>query len=256
MEAYLGHGRNVRPVEPAVAAPRTTAEPLLTLDAVHAGYGGSEILHDVTLDIRPGEVVALLGRNGVGKTTTLRVIMGALRPRGGQVKFDGVEIGRMSPDRINRLGIAMVPEGRRIFPNLTVVENLMLAEREGGWPLDEIYQLFPRLRSRRDNRGENLSGGERQMLAIARALMAPQKLILLDEPFEGLAPAVVNEVLAAVEGLRGRTSILLVEHKIELVLHLAERAYVMVNGQIAFAGESGLLQRDVDLQQRLLGVGT
>jgi branched-chain amino acid transport system ATP-binding protein len=256
MEAYLGHGRNARPIEPAVSAPPIAAEPLLVLEAVHAGYGGSEILHDVGLDVRPGEVVALLGRNGVGKTTTLRVIMGALKARSGRVRFDGAEIGRMSPDRINRRGIAMVPEGRRIFPNLTVVENLMLAQREGGWPLEEIYQLFPRLRSHRDSRGENLSGGERQMLAIARALMAPQKLILLDEPFEGLAPAVVNEVLAAVEGLRGRTSILLVEHKIDLVLQLAERAFVMVNGQIAFAGESDSLQHDVELQQRLLGVAT
>jgi ABC-type branched-subunit amino acid transport system ATPase component len=148
----------------------------------------------------------------------------------------------------------MVPEGRRIFPNLTVIENLMLAAREGGWKIEEIYDLFPRLRSHRDVRGENLSGGERQMVAIARALMAPQTLILLDEPFEGLAPSVVTEVLAAVERLRERTSILLVEHKIDLVLHLAERAFVIVNGQIAFAGESAALQRDINLQQRLLGV--
>lgn len=123
-----------------------------------------------------------------------------------------------------------MPEGRRIFPNLTVLENLMLATRDGGWPLDDIYDLFPRLQTHRDARGENLSGGERQMLAIARALMAPQKLILLDEPFEGLAPSVVAEVLAAVERLRQRTSILLVEHKIDLVLHLAER---LRNGQWA-----------------------
>jgi branched-chain amino acid transport system ATP-binding protein len=256
MEAYLGHGRGARPVEPAAVAPRIAAEPLLALHAVHAGYEGSEILHDMRLDVRPGEVVALLGRNGVGKTTTLRVIMGALKPRSGLVHFAGIDIRRLAPDRINRLGIAMVPEGRRIFPNLTVLENLMLAAREGGWSIDEIYELFPRLRTHRDSRGENLSGGERQMLAIARALMAPQKLMLLDEPFEGLAPAVVNEVLAAVERLRERTSILLVEHKIDLVLHLAERTFVMVNGQIAFAGESAALQRDLEMQKRLLGVGT
>jgi ABC-type branched-subunit amino acid transport system ATPase component/ABC-type branched-subunit amino acid transport system permease subunit len=255
-EAYLGRDRGARPIVPAAAAPSVAAEPLLVLQAVHAGYDGSEILHDVALDVRPGEVVALLGRNGVGKTTTLRAIMGVLKPRSGRVQFAGRDITRLTPDRINRLGIAMVPEGRRIFPNLTVIENLMLAAREGGWKIEEIYDLFPRLRSHRDVRGENLSGGERQMVAIARALMAPQTLILLDEPFEGLAPAVVTEVLAAVERLRERTSILLVEHKIDLVLHLAERAYVIVNGQIAFAGESATLQRDINLQQRLLGVAT
>jgi ABC-type branched-subunit amino acid transport system ATPase component/ABC-type branched-subunit amino acid transport system permease subunit len=255
-EAYLGRDRGARPVEPTAATQSITAEPLLVLQAVHAGYDGSEILHDVSLDVRRGEVVALLGRNGVGKTTTLRTIMGALKPRSGRVQFAGRDITRLSPDRINRLGIAMVPEGRRIFPNLTVIENLMLAAREGGWAINEIYDLFPRLRTHRDIRGENLSGGERQMVAIARALMAPQTLMLLDEPFEGLAPVVVTEVLAAVERLRERTSILLVEHKIDLVRHLAERAFVIVNGQIAFAGESVALQRDVELQQRLLGVAT
>jgi ABC-type branched-subunit amino acid transport system ATPase component len=201
-------------------------------------------------------VVALLGRNGVGKTTTLRTIAGALRSRHGRSVFDGVNITHLSPDRINRLGIAMVPEGRRIFPNLTVSENLVLAARDGGWAIADVYDLFPRLRTHKDARGENLSGGERQMLAIARALMAPQKLILLDEPFEGLAPAVIDEVLLAVERLRAHTSMLLVEHKIDLVLHLAERAYVMVNGQIVFAGASATLQRDTELQQRLLGVGS
>jgi branched-chain amino acid transport system ATP-binding protein len=147
---------------------------LLTLEAIHAGYGSSEILHDVALDVREGEVVALLGRDGVGKTTTLRAVMGALKPRSGRVQFAGRDITRLPPDRINRLGVAMVPEGRRIFPNLSVIENLTLAGREGGWAIEEIYEVFPRLRTHRDVRGENLSGGERQMLAIARALMAPR----------------------------------------------------------------------------------
>jgi ABC-type branched-subunit amino acid transport system ATPase component len=228
---------------------------LLSLEGVNAGYAGSEILHRVDLEVREGEVVALLGRNGVGKTTTLRTIMGVVRPTAGCVRFAGREITRLSADQVNRLGISVVPEGRRIFPNLTVVENLLLAQRDGGWSLDEVYELFPKLKIRQDARGENLSGGERQMLAIARALMAPQKLVLLDEPFEGLAPAVVAEVLAAVERLRERTSILLVEHKVDLVLHFADRAYVMVNGQIAFSGESAALQEDAELQTRLLGVG-
>jgi ABC-type branched-subunit amino acid transport system ATPase component len=199
--------------------------------------------------------VALLGRNGAGKTTTLRTMMGVLKPTKGTITFAGQEITSLSPDRVNRSGIAIVPEGRRIFPNLTVVENLMLGQRDGGWPLDEIYQLFPKLRMRQDARGENLSGGERQMLAIGRALCAPQKLILLDEPFEGLAPSVVAEVLAAIEQIRSKTSILLVEHKVDLVLDFADRVYVMVNGQISYSGETDSLRADIGTQNRLLGVG-
>jgi ABC-type branched-subunit amino acid transport system ATPase component len=181
--------------------------------------------------------------------------MGLLKPTKGTITFDGHNVTSLSPDRINRYGIAIVPEGRRIFPNLTVTENLALAQREGGWALEDIYQLFPKLRTRRDARGENLSGGERQMLAIGRALGAPQRLILLDEPFEGLAPSVVAEVLAAIEKLRKRTSILLVEHKVDLVLDLADRAYVMVNGEIVHSSRSSELQSDLELQSKLLGVG-
>jgi len=181
--------------------------------------------------------------------------MGALHPSKGTVTFAGGDITLLSSDRVNRAGVAIVPEGRRIFPNLTVVENLMLGQRDGGWPLDEIYRLFPKLYSRRDARGENLSGGERQMLAIGRVLCAPQKLILLDEPFEGLAPSVVAEVLAAIEQIRDKTSILLVEHKVDLVLDFADRAYVMVNGQIAYSGDCAGLRGDTETQTRLLGVG-
>ena len=255
LEAYLGrHGtRRVQPVS-AGGAP-VERPPLLTLSGVDAGYNASRILHGIDLEVREGEVVALLGRNGVGKTTTLQTIMGLLKPTRGTIEFDGRDITSLSPDRINRRGIAIVPEGRRIFPNLTVAENLALAQREGGWPLEDIYQLFPKLRMRQDARGENLSGGERQMLAIGRALCAPQRLILLDEPFEGLAPSVVAEVLAAVEKLRERTSILLVEHKVDLVLDFADRAYVMVNGEIVHAGPSSVLQADSELQSKLLGVG-
>jgi ABC-type branched-subunit amino acid transport system ATPase component len=256
LEAYLGrHGtRRAQPAD--VAGPVAAARPpLLALKGVDAGYNASRVLHDIDLEVREGEVVALLGRNGVGKTTTLSTVMGVLKPAKGTITFAGREIGGLTPDRVNRSGIAIVPEGRRIFPNLTVAENLTIAQRDGGWPLDEIYQLFPKLRTRQDARGENLSGGERQMLAIGRALCAPQKLILLDEPFEGLAPAVVAEVLAAIEQLRDRTSILLVEHKVDLVLDFADRAYVMVNGQISYAGESAALRGDVETQNRLLGVG-
>jgi branched-chain amino acid transport system ATP-binding protein len=255
LEAYLGqHGTRRIQAASSYGAP-VERSPLLTLSGVDAGYNASQILHGVDLEVREGEVVALLGRNGVGKTTTLQTIMGLVKPTKGSIEFNGHDITSLSPDRINRHGIAIVPEGRRIFPNLTVAENLTLAQRESGWSLEDIYGLFPKLRMRQDARGENLSGGERQMLAIGRALCAPQRLILLDEPFEGLAPSVVAEVLAAIEKLRERTSILLVEHKVDLVLDFADRAYVMVNGEIVHASPSSVLQADPELQSKLLGVG-
>ncbi|MBS0528093.1 MAG: ABC transporter ATP-binding protein, partial [Proteobacteria bacterium] len=229
--------------------------PLLTLKGLSAGYNTSDILQNIDLEVREGEVVALLGRNGVGKTTTLMTIMGMLKPSRGSIAFADQDITSLSPDQVNRHGIAIVPEGRRIFPNLTVVENLALAQRDGGWQLEEIYRLFPKLKMRQDARGENLSGGERQMLAIGRALCAPQRLILLDEPFEGLAPSVVAEVLAAIEQLRHKTSILLVEHKVDLVLDFADRAYIMVNGQMAYTGNSSALRDDMETQTKFLGVG-
>jgi ABC-type branched-subunit amino acid transport system ATPase component len=256
LEAYLGrHGtRRAQPVQVEAAAQPDRPQ-LLTMKGIGAGYNTSDILQNVDLEIREGEVVALLGRNGVGKTTTLMTIMGVLKPSRGSITFAGRDITSLPPDQVNKHGIAIVPEGRRIFPNLSVVENLTLAQREGGWPLEKIYDLFPKLKLRRDARGENLSGGERQMLAIGRALCAPQRLILLDEPFEGLAPSVVAEVLAAIEQLRQQTSILLVEHKVDLVLEFADRAYIMVNGQIAYAGDSHSLSGDMETQAKFLGVG-
>ncbi len=179
---------------------------------------------------------------------------GVLKPVSGRVVFHDTDVTRASPDRINRLGISIVPEGRRIFPNLSVQENLQLAQRPGGWSLDEAYDLFPILLARAAARGENLSGGERQMLAIARAMMAPTSLILLDEPFEGLAPTVVAEVLAAVMRLKDRTSILLVEQKVDIVMQMADHSYAMVNGRIAFEGSPAALYHDEELQQKLLGV--
>jgi branched-chain amino acid transport system ATP-binding protein len=255
-EAYLGrHGLQSRErTTPPMAGAGKPAS-LLTLRGISAGYDSSSVLHEIDLEIGAGEVVALLGRNGVGKTTTLRTIMGTLTARQGTIIFDGQDITRFPTHRINQSGIAIVPEGRRIFPNLSVIENLSLGQRDGGWSIEEIYELFPKLRMRQNAKGENLSGGERQMLAIGRVLAAPQKLILLDEPFEGLAPSVVAEVLSALEQLRKRTSILLVEHKVDLVLDLADRAYVMVNGEILYAGASHALHCDVELQDRLLGVG-
>jgi branched-chain amino acid transport system ATP-binding protein len=256
LEAYLGrHGTRRAQATPLEGAAQPDRAPLLMLKGIGAGYNTSDILQNINLEVREGEVVALLGRNGVGKTTTLMTIMGLLTPSRGSIIFAGHDITSMPPDQVSKHGIAIVPEGRRIFPNLTVSDNLALAQREGGWPLEEVYRLFPKLKVRRDARGENLSGGERQMLAIGRALCAPQRLILLDEPFEGLAPSIVVEVLAAIEQLRHKTSILLVEHKVDLVLDLADRAYIMVNGQIAYAGESRALRDDMDMQTKFLGVG-
>jgi ABC-type branched-subunit amino acid transport system ATPase component len=255
LEAYLGrHGTRRAPSPQSEGATQPDRPPLLTLKGVGAGYNASDILQDIDLEVREGEVVALLGRNGVGKTTTLMTIMGLLKPSRGSITFADQSIASLPPDQVNRCGIAIVPEGRRIFPNLTVLDNLALAQREGGWPLEEIYRLFPKLKMRQDARGENLSGGERQMLAIGRALCAPQRLILLDEPFEGLAPSVVAEVLAAIEQLRHKTSILLVEHKVDLVLDFADRAYIMVNGQMVYSGESRALRDDMETQTKFLGV--
>jgi ABC-type branched-subunit amino acid transport system ATPase component len=212
------------------------------------------VLSNLDLCIHEGEAVALLGRNGVGKTTTLRCLTGTLPAVVGQISFAGQPLSGLKPYQINRLGISLVPEGRRLFPNLTVTENLQLASRPGGASLEQIFELFPRLRTRQKAKAENLSGGERQMVAIARALVVPSKLILLDEPFEGLAPAVVKEVMDALVKLRGKVAMIIVEHHAETVLPIVDRVYVLVNGQIAFEGDAGQLERDHDLQARLLGV--
>jgi len=230
------------------------SSPLLQLEQVRAGYGGGTVLDGIDFTVNRGEVVAMLGRNGVGKTTALRTIMGALGVTSGRIVLDGVDITNMRPARINRLGVSIVPEGRRLFPNLTVRENLTLAARKGGHSLDEICDLFPKLRERMQSPAENISGGERQMVAIARALMAPTCLILLDEPFEGLAPAVVHEVSEAVAKLTTGVSLVIVEHHAETVLSMADRAYVLVNGKIAFGGRASALAADTGLQERLLGV--
>ena len=169
----------------------------------------------------------------------LRSLSGTLAVSNGDIVFEGRSLSRLKPYEINRLGISLVPEGRRLFPNLTVTENLQLAARPGGIGLEGAFELFPRLRERHSAKGENLSGGERQMVAIARALMVPSKLILLDEPFEGLAPAVVKEVMDALIKLRGKVAMIIVEHHAELVLPVVDRAYVLVNGRIAFAGDAG-----------------
>jgi branched-chain amino acid transport system ATP-binding protein len=252
--AYLGATREtVAPVLDRGAA-RVDAKPLLVLEGVRGGYGGSTVLDGLNLVVHEGEAVALLGRNGVGKTTTLRAITGTVAKSAGRITIDGTEITHARTYEINRLGISLVPEGRRLFPNLSVVDNLRLAARPGGASQEDVFNLFPKLRILQRSRAESLSGGERQMLAIARALMVPSRIILLDEPFEGLAPAIVKEVMDALVSLRGKVAMIIVEHHAETVLPIVDRTYVLVNGQVAYEGTALALEADTAMQQRLLGL--
>ena len=254
--AYLGTERIIMPPTPSDAEARQagTGQKVLTLENVSAGYAGSIVLEGLSLTVHEGEAVALLGRNGVGKTTTLRAITGTVGVSGGSITLDGKPITNAKTYEINQAGISLVPEGRRLFPNLTVLDNLRIAQRPGGLSLAEVYEIFPKLLILQRSKAESLSGGERQMLAIARALMVPARLILLDEPFEGLAPAIVKEVMDALVRLRGKIAMVIVEHHAETVLPLVDRAYVLVNGQVAFEGSARTLEEDHALQARLLGV--
>ncbi len=251
-EAYLG-GLKVEEVERRQVS---ATAPLLGVERINTFYGKSHILHDVSLEVREGEVVCLLGRNGAGKTTTLASIMGIAPPRSGAIRFQDQGIAGTAPEGIGRLGVGLVPQGRRIFPNLTVLENLLIARRngKGRWDVASVFRLFPKLEQLTGRRGENLSGGELQMLAIARALMGNPHLLLLDEPFEGLAPAVVEDVWRALAEIRGSMTLLLVEQNADLALALGDRAYVINNGAIEYTGFSQTLLHDYDLRKRLLGV--
>ena len=239
------------------AALSTQRSALLSLHDVHAYYGESHILHGVSLTVGEGEVVALLGRNGAGKTTSIRTIVGFTPPRAGTVRFAGQEIAHLPAHRIARLGIGLVPQGRRIFPDLSVLENLRLAERPRaeGWTLPRVYEYFPRLRERVRQKGGTLSGGEQQMLAIGRALMTNPTLLLMDEPSEGLAPMIVREIGRIVAELkRERLSILLVEQNMAFALALADRVYIMNKGQIVFAGAPAALAANEAVKHQFLGV--
>jgi branched-chain amino acid transport system ATP-binding protein len=234
--------------------------PILTVEDVHTYYGEAHILQGVSLRLGEGEVVTLIGRNGAGKTTTLRSIMGIARPSRGRITLRGVDIGRLQTHEVARRGIAWVPEERRILPNLTVLENLRLGMlgRAGGAAdgvLDEVFDYFPRLRERVAQRGQFLSGGEQQMLAIARGLVARPAIMLVDEPTEGLAPMIVQnltEILARINQ-RGVT-LLLVEQTLEVAMALSHRLYVMDQGRIQFEGTPDALRRDPTVQQRFLEV--
>ena len=230
---------------------------LLEVNGLNSYYGDSHILFDVSLRVEQHEVVALLGRNGAGKSTTLKSLMGIVTPRSGAVVLDGQNLAGKAAHRIAQAGMQLVPEERRIFGSLNVEENLVLAglTADGRWPLERIYEMFPRLRERRTSRGTDLSGGEQQMLAIARALIRDPKIILLDEPFEGLAPVIVHDLVKACRDLAdaGQT-IVLVEQNLAAALTLANRAYIINNGHIAHEGPVSEIRARPQVLQRYLGV--
>jgi branched-chain amino acid transport system ATP-binding protein len=227
----------------------------LTAEGLHTYYGKSHILRGVSLEVAEGQVTALLGRNGAGKTTTLRSLMGLTPPRQGRITVFGKETTRWPPFRVVALGVGYVPEGRRIFPNLTVAENLRVPlERPGPWTVETIYQLFPRLAERRSSRGRQLSGGEQEMLSIARALLVNPKLLILDEPSQGLAPLIVREVFRIVAQMRAEgISVLLVEQNVRMSLEVADHAYVLDDGQVVYSGAATELAADEARVQSLAG---
>ena len=230
---------------------------LLAVKDLQAWYGESHILHGVTFDVRPGEVVTLLGRNGVGKTTTLKSIMGMVEQRTGSVRLEGRELIRLSSDAIARAGVAICPEERGIFASLDVRENLLLPPqvRPGGLDLDRIYELFPNLRERLGSQGTRLSGGEQQMLAIARILRTGARLLLLDEPTEGLAPVIVQQIGRTIGMLKGQGfTILLVEQNFHFAAAIADRHYVMEHGRIVDQFASSQLTANMDKLHDYLGV--
>jgi branched-chain amino acid transport system ATP-binding protein len=232
------------------------AEPLLTLDQVTAGYGDAVVLHGISLEVREHGSLAVLGRNGVGKSTLLLTIMGYTQMRGGRVAWRGQDISRTPSHRRATGGIGWVAQEREIFPSLTVEENLNVAARPGSWTLDTVSKLFPRLAERSSNMGNQLSGGEQQMLAIARALMTNPALMLLDEPFEGLAPVIVDELIAAINLMLSDRSIaiVLVEQHAKIALELTQDAIVLERGAIAHRAPSATLKNDTATLERLVGL--
>ena len=233
---------------------------LLKVENLETAYGASQVLFGLSLDIAPGEMVTLLGRNGMGKTTTVRSIMGLTRSLRGSIGFRGERIERLPPDRIARLGIALVPEGRQIFPNLSVREHLVAfagnrSGRSDPWTIERVFELFPRLKEREENQGNQLSGGEQQMLAIGRALVTNPHLLILDEATEGLAPLVREEIWKCLERLRaaGQT-ILVIDKYVERLVKLADRHTIIERGRVAWQGTSAALDADRGLWHRYLGI--
>jgi branched-chain amino acid transport system ATP-binding protein len=236
------------------------ASDALSLTNVHTFYGDSHILHGVSFSLQPGDVLALLGRNGAGKTTCISTIIGFLKPRDGEIRLFGESIEGLSPERISHLGIGLVPQGRRIFSSLTVRENLVVAQQRQStaghpWSVDRIYDMFPRLRERHAQFAGTLSGGELQMLAIGRALMGNPRVLLLDEPSEGLAPLIVAEVGRTIRRLKDEgQSIVLVEQNLQLALDVADQAVILNTGRCAFAGAASDILNNEELIAQNLGV--
>jgi branched-chain amino acid transport system ATP-binding protein len=230
---------------------------MLDVETIDAYYGESHILHRVSLTVRTGEVVCLLGRNGAGKTTTILTVMGYLRPRRGAIRFNGRDIGGLPPYAVARLGFGFVPQERGIFPSLSVRENLtVFARRQNGyWTLQRVFELFPSLQAREHNLGFQLSGGEQQMLSIARALMLNPVLLLLDEPSEGLAPMIVQEIIEVLKRLKDEgLAILLVEQNLRVALAVADRHHVMNKGEICFTGNTAALENNEPVLRNYLSV--
>ena len=243
------------PARDTAGASAANAPRLLALDAVDAYYDRSHVLQSLSMEIDSGAVVALLGRNGAGKSTTLKTIMGIVPVRAGRMRFDGADITGLAPHRVARLGIAYVPEDRGIFASLSVQEHLTLANVHGGWPLARIYEAFPRLAERRDHRGTQLSGGEQQMLSIARALTLAPRLLIMDEPTEGLAPVIVEEIAAIIEQLKAQgLTMLLVEQNYPFAARIADRVYVLGKGRVRWEGAPAELDADEEIKHTWLGI--
>jgi len=228
---------------------------VLQAEDLHTYYGKSHILHGVGLEVHEGEIVTLLGRNGAGKTTTLRSLVGLTHPREGAVRIFGHATTDWSPFRLAGIGVGYVPEGRRIFANLTVEENLLVpVDRPGPWTIPRIYELFPRLAQRKSNKGRQLSGGEQEMLSISRALLLNPKLLMLDEPSQGLAPLIVQEVFKVVAAARKEgISVLLVEQNVRAAVEIADRAYVLDDGKVVYSGNAAEFAKDEERVRALAG---
>jgi branched-chain amino acid transport system ATP-binding protein len=228
---------------------------MLEVRSLETSYGRSQVLFGVDLQIGKSEVVSLLGRNGMGKTTTVRSIMGITPPRSGTISFEGEAIHRLPSYRVAQKGLGLVPEGRQVFPNLTVRENLVATARNGTWTLERIFKLFPHLEARQGNYGNQLSGGEQQMLAIARALMTNPRLLILDEATEGLAPLIRGEIYRSIEELKAQgLSILVIDKDVKALTRVADRHYVLEKGRVVWSGNSRELAADMNVQHRYLGV--
>jgi branched-chain amino acid transport system ATP-binding protein len=230
---------------------------LLQVEGLVAGYDGSRVVDEVSFEVARGETVALLGRNGVGKTTLLESLMGMVRPARGSVRVSGRELCGKQPHVLSRAGVAIVPQGRRIFAPLTVDDNLRISHRKGGeWSIDDVYELMPRLAERRRNLGDQLSGGEQQMLSIGRALLSSPRIVLLDEPSDGLAPAVVEQISGVIRDLADRgLAMVLVEQDLRLAFDVADRVLVMAKGQIVHRSTTSEFRSDGTRARELLGLG-